>query len=281
MACAKITFWGVRGSIATPGRSTARVGGNTACLEIKTGKALIICDAGTGIRPLGLSLARRFGEKPIAAHLLLSHLHWDHYIGLPFFKPLYSKKNRFTIAGPKGGRLGFGAALSRVVNPPFFPVPFSMIPAGLKFRTLPEGCFRIGDVEVNAKALNHPGGSFGWRFSFKDGRSLVYVTDNEPVKGPELRRTIEWIDGADILIHDAQYSPETYPCHRGWGHSPFTYPIELAKEAGVKKLFLFHFDPGDDDRHLGRVLKKARAIARRSQPALAVELAKEGLSFTL
>lgn len=267
--------------MAAPGRDTVKCGGNTSCIEIESGPTRIICCAGTGIRSLGLDLIRRTKGRAIRAHIILSHLHWDHYIGLPFFRPLYDKANHFVIAGPRAGRLEFGAALAKVINPPYFPIPFSKIPSDVVFRTLSEGRFRIGNVRVSAMEVNHPGGSLGWRFFFPNGRSLVHVTDNEPLLGMRLHRFIRWMKGADILIHDSQYGPENYKGHRGWGHSPYTYPLMLASQARIKRLFLFHFDPAATDRQMKEVIAAARRFARASRPRFLCELAREGLSVRL
>ena len=281
MGSAKITFWGVRGSIPSPGRKTMIFGGNTACVEISSKAARIICDAGTGIRELGLSLERRASRLPVRAHLILSHIHWDHFMGLPFFTPLYRRGNHFVIAGPRAGRMTFRRALSRAMHPPYFPVPFSAMPAGLSFKTVSARPFSIGDVRVEPMAMNHPGGALGWRFFFPDGRSLVHVTDNEPGSRRRRAALVQWMSGADAMIHDAQYDPRSYRHHRGWGHSPFTFPIDLAAEAGIGRLYLFHFDPQDDDAHLKRVLLKARRYARERSLSVEVDMAREGLSFSL
>jgi len=281
MGGAKITFWGVRGSIPSPGRRTMLFGGNTACVEIFSSEARIICDAGTGIRELGLSLERRASRLPVKAHILLSHIHWDHFMGLPFFTPLYRRRNRFVMAGPRAGGMPFGRALSKAMRPPYFPVPFSAIPAGLSFKTVGESPFCIGDVTVEPFAVNHPGGALGWRFWFPDGSSLVHVTDNEPDSARLRNSMVKWMGGADAMIHDAQYDPRSYRRHRGWGHSPYTFPVDLASEAGIERLFLFHFDPQDDDARLKKVLSKARKYARRESAHVEVEMAREGYSFRL
>lgn len=277
----RVTFWGVRGSMATPGPKTVRFGGNTACVEIEAAGRIIVCDAGTGIRDLGIDLKRRFKKGPISAYILLSHLHWDHYIGLPFFKPLYEKGNRFVIAGPRADTMGFGKALSLAMRPPYFPIPFSVIPAGIRLKTLSERTFRIGRIMVKPLVMNHPGGALGWRFFFPGGRSVVHITDNEPATKHKEARLVDWMRGADVLIHDAQYDPRGYKRHLGWGHSPFTYPLELAEKAGIKRIFLFHFDPEDEDRHLDRVLRQARRLAHASMPRVRVGLTREGLTITL
>lgn len=281
MASVKLTFWGVRGSMATPGPGTVHVGGNTACVEIRADEDLLICDAGTGIRPLGLDLIRRMGKGPVDASILLSHLHLDHYIGLPFFKPLYSNRNRFMIAGPGTAGMGFGHALSIAMRPPYFPVPFSDIPAKLRFKTVFVRPFSIGRIRVVPLAMNHPGGALGWKFLLPGGVSIVHVTDNEPSTAAEERKIVGWMRNADVLIHDAQYDSATYRSRRGWGHSPFVYPIRLAWEAGIPKLYLFHFDPEDDDRHLRKILKESRAWIKRRNYALHCELAREGTTILL
>lgn len=266
--------------MATPGITTKRVGGNTACLEISSGCKIIICDAGTGIRPLGTNLKKRMKGKRVSAHILLSHLHWDHFIGLPFFKLLYDKKNDFVIGGPAEGR-SFGVLLKATMRPPYFPISLSDVPARVKLVTYSTAPFEIGDVHVRPMAVNHPDGALGWRFYFPNGKSLVHVTDNEPVTGNRRLKFIEWMNGADVLVHDAQYSREDYKRHRGWGHSPLSYSVELALAAHVKRLFLFHFDPDADDRALLRTLKAARNMAAGCKRRLKIELAREGLSFLL
>lgn len=277
----RITFWGVRGSVPAPGRGTVRFGGNTACVEISSGGSIIVCDAGTGIRPLGEALLRRAQGRPISAHLLLTHLHWDHFIGLPFFAPLYDRRNRFVVGGPKAGGESFKTGISRIMRPPYFPVPLAKLPARLAFRTYRERSFHIGDVQVIPSGVNHPGGALGWRFLFPGGASLVHITDNEPASPRDEEKLIAWMRGADALIHDAQYTPAGYLAHRGWGHSPWVYPIELAARAGIQRLWLFHFDPSDGDRQLALSLTKARAFAKLHAPGVCVEMAREGVSFSL
>lgn len=276
-----VRFWGVRGSMAAPGPETVRYGGNTACLEIEADDARIICDAGTGIRPLGLDLINRFAGKAIEASILLSHLHWDHFIGLPFFKPLYSVKNSFEIIGPGLEGMSFRNALSRAMRPPYFPVPFSDVPASLKFRTIHEKNSKIRGILVNTFKVNHPGGAFGYRFHFSGGRSLVHITDNEPSNGANMAELVEMIRGADVMIHDAQYTPQNYLDKKGWGHSPFTYPIELAERAGIRRLYLFHFDPEDDDGHLRAVLGEVNRWIKSKGMKVRCGLSREGSSFEL
>lgn len=263
-----------------PGKETRHYGGNTSCVEFNCGSELIICDAGTGIRPLGKHLIRRRGKRPIKATILLSHVHWDHYVGLPFFKPLYWKKNEFVIGGPKPLRKRFGDAIGSAMHPPYFPIPVSAIPARIEFKTIGIRPFSIGNVRVVPFLANHPGGAFGWKFLFPGGKSVAHVSDNEP-DGERREAIIEWLRNTDVLIHDAQYTTEEYKKRLGWGHSPYTYPLEIASEAGVSKLIFFHFDPDADDDHLRKTLKRAKEWIKRRNARLDCSLAREGFSFRI
>ena len=267
--------------MAAPGPGTIRFGGNTSCVEIQIGGELIICDAGTGIRPLGESLVRRMKGRPIEATILLSHLHWDHYIGLPFFRPLYNGKNRFVVAGPRVAEMDFGPALSCAMRPPYFPVPLAVLPSRLRFKTVSARPFKMGTVRIVPIELNHPGGAMGWRFYFPNRRSVVHVTDNEPSSQNKMKRLVKWMQGTDVLIHDAQYTPSTYLQRMGWGHSPFTYPITLAAEAGIPRVVFFHFDPADNDKRLSDIQRQARAWAREQGINIKCDLAREGASIVL
>jgi phosphoribosyl 1,2-cyclic phosphodiesterase len=267
--------------MAAPGPDTIKIGGDTACVEIATDEVRIICDAGTGIRALGKDLERRIKGKSIDAHILLSHLHWDHYIGLPFFSPLYNSKNKFSVCGPSAEGMSFKEAISKAMVPPYFPIPVSALPARIKFRTLSTRRFQLGDVTVLPAELNHPGGALGWRFNFSNGRSLVHITDNEPNSDDGKDRLVRWMRGADILIHDAQYTPRDYVGHKGWGHSPFTYPIELAHEAGIGRVLFFHFDPNDDDKKIKRVLSDARKWIQKMKYDVRCDVAAQGKTISL
>lgn len=274
----EIAFWGVRGSLPACGPHTRRYGGNSICLAIHHGKQLIICDAGSGIRALGAELMKM--ARPIKATILLSHLHWDHFMGLPFFDPLYEKANTFIIAGMGYNGKSFKAALSGVMGPPYFPVTPRAFTANTTYKTLSGRGFHIGRVAVKTFSCHHPGGSFGWKFIFPGGTTLVHISDNEP----SLRnrdQLLAWMEGADCIIHDAQYAPAEYPAHRGWGHSPFTYPVEMAIAARAKQLMLYHFDPASSDEELESRLRQSRGLVRRYRSHLRVDLAREGMSMTL
>lgn len=276
----RVKFWGVRGSMAVPGKSSLEMGGNTSCVEISCGDDMIICDAGTGIRELGNTLIRQ-KKHPIKAHILLSHVHWDHYIGLPFFKPLYNSDNSFVIGGPKPEHYDFGEAISHAMRPPFFPIPTDAIPAKIRFKTISEKRFIIGKVKVVPIFVNHPGGAFGWRFDLPDGKKIAHITDNEPDGSKSFTKIVKWLSGVDVLIHDAQYLPSEYSKRKSWGHSPFTYPVEITKAANVKNLYLFHFDPDSNDLKLKRELVSARKYSKKIGSSTKVKLAIEGKTFEL
>lgn len=271
----KICFWGVRGSTPAPSKRTTKYGGNTPCVEIFLGGNRIICDAGTGIMPLGFKMAK--SGKVLKASILLSHVHWDHISGLSFFEPFFNSKNSFEIIGPGVKEMGIRKALSGAISPPFFPVTLSDLSASIRFRTVSKRPFYIGKVRTVPHSLHHPGGVMGWRFEFPGGKSLVYVSDNEPGRGE--KGFVEWAKGVDMMIHDAQYTPAEYRKKVGWGHSPYTYPIKIAKAAGVKRLILSHFNPPYADSALDDISRKAAGLARKN--GLKCRLAREGEIFYL
>jgi phosphoribosyl 1,2-cyclic phosphodiesterase len=272
-----VRFWGVRGSIAAPGPATAGVGGNTSCVEVRCGERLLILDAGTGLRALGDELMRR-GER--RADLLLSHLHWDHIQGLPFFVPLYVPGSELSIHGPAWGHGGLGGALGRQMAAPGFPVEFTDVAAHVLLSELRHRSrLQSGEVTITAAKLNHPGGVLGYRLE-AGGRSLVYATDTEHFEciDPALR---ELAEGADLLIYDAQYTPEEYPAKAGWGHSTFEAACQLARSAGVQQLALFHHDPRRDDAGVAIVEERARALFPNTIAAregLCIELGSGGVA---
>ncbi|HVJ18842.1 MAG TPA: MBL fold metallo-hydrolase [Polyangiaceae bacterium] len=250
----QIRFWGVRGSIAAPGPATAGVGGNTSCVEVRCGEQLFVLDAGTGLRGLGDELMRR-GER--RAELLLSHLHWDHIQGLPFFVPLYVPGTELVLHGPDWGEAGLGGALRRQMSAPGFPVEFADVGARVELSELRQGSRVLrGDVSITAARLNHPGGVLGYRIEY-GGRTLVYATDTE--HHDHVDATLrDLAQGADVLIYDAQYTPEEYPTKVGWGHSTFDAGVALARAAGVKRLALFHHDPRRADDAVFAIEERAR-----------------------
>ena len=258
-----IRFWGVRGSIASPGPSTANVGGNTSCVEVTLGGRTFIFDAGTGLRALGQDLLSR-ASKPTDATILLSHFHWDHIQGLPFFVPAYVPDFGLRIIGGTHDGSSLRGALESQMQAPGFPVSFQDLSARIDLLSLRTGQTLVDDdVEISVLKLNHPGGSYGYRLRH-EGKTVVYATDTEHYAcvDPSVRRFAE---GADVLIYDAQYTPEEYagtsgPSRVGWGHSTYVSATELAKAAGVSELVLFHHDPSRDDEGVLGIEQKARAL---------------------
>ncbi|HEX7841200.1 MAG TPA: MBL fold metallo-hydrolase [Kofleriaceae bacterium] len=249
-----VRFFGVRGSIPTPGPYTT-AGGNTACLEVTAGSTRIILDAGSGLRALG---DERMAYGPQHSTILLSHLHWDHVCGLPFFTPIYVPGHRVEIASGPNGVMSTQEAIRSLFKAPFFPVDFADLASQVSVRELPaHDCFTIGDIRVTLARLNHPDPVYGFRLDH-GGRSIVYATDTEHFAcvDPTLKRLAS---GADILIYDAQYTPEEYPSKVGWGHSTWQAGAELARAAGVPQLVLFHHDPNRTDAQLAAIEAEAHA----------------------
>jgi phosphoribosyl 1,2-cyclic phosphodiesterase len=248
-----VRFLGVRGSIATPGMAA---GGNTACLEVVAGDTRIILDAGTGLRTLG---NERMQQGIRHSTILLSHLHWDHVAGLQFFTPVYVPGHRVEIASGPNGVMSHDAAIRSLFKAPFFPVEFDDLGGNVITRELrPNDRFEIGGITVTMARLNHPDPVYGYRLEHA-GQSIVYATDTEHFScvDPTLKKLAA---GADILVYDAQYTPEEYPTKVGWGHSTWEAGAELARAAGVPQLVLFHHDPGRTDAQLN-ALEAAAAAA--------------------
>ncbi len=256
----KIKFWGVRGSIPAPGPETHRFGGNTSCVEVNIEDEILIFDAGTGIRKLGLDLLKR-KKRPIVASVFISHTHWDHIQGFPFFVPAFIPGNMFQLYGGKTFSASLEEALDGQMQHPNFPVMLKDLPSTLRFHNLNEGeSFAIDlnpdvsnePIHVTFDRLHHPNGVFCYRVDYK-GKSVVYATDNEPGV-PELdARLIKMARGADVLIMDCQYTPEEYPAKKGWGHSTWLDGVKVAQRAQVKQLVMFHHDPERNDKDLEHV----------------------------
>jgi len=296
-----IKFWGVRGSIPVPGPSTIGYGGNTTCVEIRTDGEIIIMDAGSGIRELGLSLEKEFGNAPINLTLLLTHTHWDHIQGLPFFLPAYKAKNTIRVLGYEGARAGLATILAAQMEVPFFPVSWKDLPGTIKIQELKKMEFSIGKTRVRSRFLNHPGVCAGYRLFTREG-SIAFLPDNEPFEPLKLKlaardgihlhraraqaevqrsKLVEFLKDADVLILDAQYTDEKYQDHIGWGHGALSRVVSLALEARAKKLFLFHHDPAHDDHQLDEMLERARLLVLESGRPLEVEAAREGAEIWL
>jgi phosphoribosyl 1,2-cyclic phosphodiesterase len=290
----RLRFWGTRGSIPSPGPTTVRYGGNTPSIEVRTPSgALVLLDAGTGIRELGRALIARANGSPITGDIFLTHAHWDHIQGIPFFAPAFQRGNRFTIWGAKS----LAASIRRVVrdqmSPVVFPVAFEELAATFDFRELSEERHNSDGFDVRAFAVRHPGGALGYRFVARgatsdatSGRSFVYISDNElratdtSASNDRWRaKLVEFVRGARVLIHDATYTEDEYESHRGWGHSTYGDAVALALESEVETLVLFHHSPDRSDDELDARVAECRAAAARSGRTLRIVAAAEGMEL--
>src|SRR6266850_8131459 len=296
----RLKFWGVRGSVPTPGPTTLKYGGNTSCVEVRADGQIIILDGGTGLRLLGRELLAEFQDRPIDLTLLLTHTHWDHIQGLPFFQPVYQKRNRLRILGYEGAKHGLHNILTSQMESPFFPIGLPEVPANVEIEELKEMEFQVGPVRVQACLANHPGVCVGYRL-FTSSGSVAFFPDNEPHFGhshdPNMRgsgdttkmeyarkedkRIAEFIKDADVLIMDAQYDRREYSEHRGWGHACLDDVVKLALETNIKRLFLFHHDPDHDDQQIETMVDYARKIVAEKKAGLQIEAAREGAKLEL
>jgi CheY-like chemotaxis protein len=287
-----VRFWGTRGSLPQAGPTTLRYGGNTSCVEVRTaGGTLIVLDCGSGAYGLGQALLAE-ASGPRRGHLLISHTHWDHIQGFPFFAPLFVPGYVWDIYGPGGlgGRLE--ETLAGQMEYAYFPITLEQLGATVRYHDLVEGTFTLDDVCITTRYLNHPALTLGYRLE-ADGVVLVYATDHEPHARlqpdqpgdipagalpvhHEDRGHIEFLSGADLIIHDAQYTAAEYAQKIGWGHSPVTYVVDVALAARGKRLALFHHDPARGDAELDQVLEMCRERAAAVQSPLDVIAASEG-----
>ena len=297
---ARINFWGTRGSIAVSSTETLRYGGNTTCVELRADGEIIVLDAGSGIRPLGMALAREFQERSIKLSLLITHAHWDHIQGFPFFKPAYDSKNEIRVFGFDGAGATFREIMTEPMKSPFFPITMRELSAGLDINKLNEMKFSLGKLDIHAAFVNHPGVCAGYRI-FTSGGSVAFLPDHEPyefflhsVRGkqlsPEQAREIatdqhaalvRFLHGSDILILDAQYTDQEYQTHIGWGHGSISSAVSLALEAEVQTLLLFHHDPSHDDAMVDTMVESARELARKRGSHLEVAGAQQGSEILL
>ena len=293
----RVRFWGTRGSIATPGPGTNHFGGNTSCLELTTdGGDLLILDCGTGAHPLAASLMAR-GTDAIHANILLGHTHWDHIQGFPFFSPAFVKGNSAAIYGPEGSRGSLHDVLAGQMEFTYFPVELNQLPAAITYHELTEGIHTIGGTRVVTQFLNHQAMTLGYRIE-ADGVAVVYLVDHEPFSddlwraGSEPgraesilhegdRRHARFMADADLVIHDAQYTPEEYGSKKTWGHSTYEYAVQVAAAAGARRLALTHHDPSHDDDFVAAIERKARTLAWQRDPGLDVFCAYEGCELVL
>jgi ribonuclease BN (tRNA processing enzyme) len=276
----KATFWGTRGSLPSPRPGTTRYGGNTSCVEVRTGDgSVVLLDAGSGIHRLA-----DFGPGVTRVDVLLSHLHMDHILGLGFFGALFQPDLEVHIWGPPSTTLELKARLSRYLSPPLFPVRLTDLPCQLVLHDAPRGTFDLPSAAVTADLVCHPGPTLGYRLE-ADGATLTYVPDHEPALGdPAFLSSTEWTSGfalmagVDLLIHDAQYTDEEYPSHVGWGHSTISQAMALAEAAGVGTLAPFHHDPSHNDVQLDRLFS---AAMEEQEWSFELSPAREGTTLTL
>ncbi len=298
----KLKFWGVRGSIPTPGKHTVRYGGNTPCLELRLDDdSLVIFDAGTGIRNFGDDLINN-GES-VNGYLLISHPHWDHIQGFPFFKPAFISGNELTIYGTERPEKSLSEIISEQMNRIYFPVQLHELKAKLNFMPIKEeGEIKIRDCVVKTLYVNHPGFTIGYRLEY-NGKTLVYISDNEPYdrevaaslsnfepavkakfeskKGDPNQRVFDFCEGADVLLHDATYTPEEYIDRVGWGHSHYLFTLRVAAEANVKRLYLFHHEPNHSDDKVDDILKKCKKEVKTRGYRFECEAAAENMVISI
>ena len=279
----RVRFWGVRGSIATPGPSTVRYGGNTPCVEIMAGDELLVVDAGTGIRELGMDLLKRAAGSPIKGRLFIGHSHWDHIQGFPFFTPLYLPNSRFQIYGMHGTTKSFQEVMAGQMHSTYFPVQMQDLASKPEFVEL-TAPVQLGAVKVSYHFLNHPGITVGYRFEHQ-GKIVSYISDHEPYstlnpKGEfsdkEDGLIARFVANSDLLICEAQYTTDEYKIKRGWGHSTFNSVLDLAQMAGVARVALFHHDPLHNDDKVDAMLAESVALISSRKLNIECFAAREG-----
>jgi phosphoribosyl 1,2-cyclic phosphodiesterase len=278
----KVTVWGCRGTLASPGPETVGFGGQTSCVAVHLSDgSLVILDAGTGIRPLGMALGH---DHPRRIDILITHLHADHIEGLRFFDPMWDPSVELHVWGPPSPIRGLRSRIAPFFAPPFFPVHLRNIPSQPDFRDTPTTTWRIGSAAITAELVKHPGPTIGYRVE-ENGHALAYLPDHEPALGSDLSRVEpEWIsglalaEGAAVLLHDAQYTRAEYDQRVGWGHSSTEDVVTFARRASAPRLVLFHHDPLHSDRQLEGVLARANDL---NASGIEIELAREGLTFEL
>jgi phosphoribosyl 1,2-cyclic phosphodiesterase len=271
--------WGCRGSLAAPGPETVRYGGNTSCVEVRlSDERLIVIDAGTGIRNLGVSLG---GDRPERIDIMLTHLHLDHIEGLGFFTPIWDPTCEVHLWGPPSPNRTLRERVATYFSPPLFPVHLDDIPSRLQFHDVPEEEWELGPATLRAAPVTHPGPTLGYRVE-ENGRSLAYISDHEPALGVDLSTVSpEWVSGyavaqgADVLFHDSQYTEDEYPVRVGWGHSSIAHTVAFALLTKVRRLLMFHHDPLHSDGQLESMLRRAHQLWGAEQNDL--ELSYEGM----
>jgi phosphoribosyl 1,2-cyclic phosphodiesterase len=254
----ELTFWGVRGSIPTPVAENLGYGGNTACLTIGLAdQPLLIFDAGTGARRLGNTLLPEVQSKRTNVHLFLTHFHWDHIQGIPYFAPIYHPNCGITLHSSREPA-DLERILSAQMQPPYYPIDMPTAAASLTYERIESAGTRLGGLLIRPFPLHHPNGATGYRIESSDA-SIVYASDHEHGDAAADAILLNYARHADILIYDAQYTPQEYELRRGWGHSTWPMAVKLAQEAGVKRLILFHHDPMHTDQQLSAIVHEAQA----------------------
>jgi phosphoribosyl 1,2-cyclic phosphodiesterase len=288
----RVTFWGTRGSIAAPGAGTMIYGGNTACVDLRCGTDVLIFDSGTGIRPLGLALMKEFADRPLTIHLFISHTHWDHIQGFPFFTPAYSPATTIHIYGSTGQGRPLEKVLRGQMDADYFPVALGDMTSTLHMHEFKGQPFHIGEATITPTYLNHPGMTLGYRVAH-GGKSFVYASDNEPYREtlPHLGHRaeagrdfgqrldaefVQFLEGADLYIGEAQYTDEEYPGRIGWGHSSISATVEAALAANVRALAFFHHDPNHDDAAVAAMEENANRMIMSRGSSLHCFAAREG-----
>ena len=297
---AGLKFWGTRGSIPVPGPETQRFGGNTTCVELRADGEIIVLDAGSGIRPLGIALDKEFQARPIKLSLLITHAHWDHIQGFPFFKPAYDSKNEIRLFGFDGAGATFREIMTEPMKSPFFPITMRDLSATMDINKLNEMKFSLGKLDIHAAFVNHPGVCVGYRI-FTSSGSVAFLPDHEPYEfflhsargkqlSPEEMKEIatdqhaalvQFLRGSEILILDSQYTDQEYTNHIGWGHGSTSSAVSLALEAEVQTLVLFHHDPSHDDEMVARMVESARELALENGSQLEIIGAQQGSEILL
>ena len=254
----QLKFWGTRGSIASPGPNTIKYGGNTTCVSVSDNGEMedtVIIDSGTGIRALGEEIINQ--PTLTECNIIFTHTHWDHIQGFPFFTPAYIPRYRINMFGCSKSNRPLRDSLIGQMDTKNFPISFNALQADLVFGDFYER-IEIKNLIFETMILNHPGSGIGLKITGSSGKSLGFITDhelqNEPYNGYGFQQTVEFCEGMDVLVHDAQYLPEEYPSHKGWGHSSIGEVIRLAKAVGIPKIILFHHDPNRTDNDLDSIL---------------------------
>lgn len=279
-----VRMWGTRGSIPTPGPETLRYGGNTSCVAVRlsTGR-LLIFDAGSGIKQLGRALMQQ--GRPVEADIFLTHFHWDHIQGLPFFAPAYRMGTRLRIYGCEYADVKLHQIIANQMESVYFPVPLPTLAAEMRFQSVTEDRYVFDDFELETLYLHHPGTTIGYRLR-RGGKTFAYVTDNELgiIEGEpslEVRRVVDFVRGADLLIHDTQFTRAQYPVVRGWGHSCYEDVVRLGELAEVKRLAFFHHDPDRTDDEIDALVAAQRRYFAEAGKAIECFAAQEGMEIEL